>query len=398
MVQSEKGGRLLHLEEGCGPAHRRQDDSVQPRLPGWRRAQVAVLFTLATGLLVAAGAVDRRSALGGATALEGPGLHVVHLPDGKIEMEYTRAARMPDFGASDYAPRSKAFEEGYAYAREAAPQNIRPDLGPVQQRARFVRIMPGPQPEPMGAFAPKQAVVVGGGSDINALQGQLSAIGSAQQAAMIQEEQQEQAIQAAESAVLTAPAPFRAARQRAALASDPALVQNALMREAAAAMEAQEGPSAPVAVRALASARGKVVALKSKSAAAARVQLRAAREQSLAEEDSAPSADAAQASEQAAEEAQQVEEVAPAPAAAEPAEEGFAGPAAGPACGGATGVACALPTSNTGLQALQARLSADETAIFTLTKDVQVPPPPSRTNWTRLVPPSVLTGHVSPRR
>ena len=25
------------------------------------------------------------------------------------------------------------------------------------------------------------------------------------------------------------------------------------------------------------------------------------------------------------------------------------------------------------------------------------PPPPSRTNWTRLVPPSVLTGHVSPR-
>jgi len=364
MVQSEKGGRLLHLEEGCGPAHRRQDDSVQPRLPGWRRAQVAVLFTLATGLLVAAGTVARGSALGGATALEGPGLHVVHLPDGKIEMEYTRAARKPDFGASDYAPRSKAFEEGYAYAREAAPQNIRPDLGPVQQRARFVRIIPGPQPEPMGAFAPKQAVVVGGGSDINALQGQLSAIGNAQQAAFIQEEQQEQAIQAAESAVLAAPAPFRAARQRAALASDPALVQNALMREAAAAMEAQEGPSAPVAVRALAP---KVVALKSKSAAAARVQLRAAREQSLAEEDSAPSADAAQASEQAAEEAQQAEEAAPAPAAA----EGFAGPAVGPACGGATGVACALPTSNTGLQALQARLSADETAIFTLTKDVQ---------------------------
>ena len=32
---------------------------------------------------------------------------------------------------------------------------------------------------------------------------------------------------------------------------------------------------------------------------------------------------------------------------------------------------------------------------FALAKE---PPPPSRTDWTRLVPPPVLTGHVSRRR
>jgi hypothetical protein len=45
-----------------------------------------------------------------------------------------------------------------------------------------------------------------------------------------------------------------------------------------------------------------------------------------------------------------------------------------------------------GRLALQAKLGMADPAA-----DQACPPPPSRTNWTRLVPPSVLIGHVSPR-
>ncbi|KAJ1493644.1 hypothetical protein T484DRAFT_1929005 [Baffinella frigidus] len=364
MVQSE-------MEEGQA-AHQREE-SQQPQQPAWRRMQVAALAVLATGLLVAAGVVSK----GNSASPTELGLHVVHLPNGKIEMEYTRQARKARFGSSDYAPESQAFREGYAFARQAAPQN---NLGPAQQRARFERVQPGPQPEPQGAFALRapagSVAVVGTPSDLSAMQGTLDNIGSAQQSSLIQQEQQEQAIQAAEANILAAPAPFRAARQRAALSDDPALVQNALMREAASAMYTQE---APVVASQL---KPKAEEARLRGVEVARAQLRQnakqAREQSLTEVPAPQAAEtAAQVSEEAGEEAQQAREAAPAaeapaaeaPAGEEQAPEGFS--VAAPACGGNTGVGCAVPTSNTGLQALQARLSSDETAIFTLTQDVQ---------------------------
>ena len=196
MVQSE-------MEEGHA-AHQRREEGEHPQQPAWRRMQVAALAVLATGLLVAAGVVAQGN---GASAPTELGLHVVHLPDGKIEMEYTREARKASFGSSDYAPESQAFREGYAFARQAAPQN---NLGPAQQRARFARVLPGPQPEPQGAFAlrkPAEGVaVVGTKSDLSGLQGTLDTIGSAQQSSLIQQEQQEQAIQDAEAHILSAPA------------------------------------------------------------------------------------------------------------------------------------------------------------------------------------------------
>ena len=193
MVQSE-------MEEGHA-AHQRREEGEHPQQPAWRRMQVVALAVLATGLLVAAGVVAQGNGESTPTEL---GLHVVHLPDGKIEMEYTREARKASFGSSDYAPESQAFREGYAFARQAAPQN---NLGPAQQRARFARVLPGPQPEPQGAFAPREpAGVVVAKSDLSGLQGTLDTIGSAQQGSLIQQEQQEQAIQDAEARILSAPA------------------------------------------------------------------------------------------------------------------------------------------------------------------------------------------------
>jgi hypothetical protein len=47
------------------------------------------------------------------------------------------------------------------------------------------------------------------------------------------------------------------------------------------------------------------------------------------------------------------------------------------------------------LAALRARPQRPDSLLAELDRSLPPLPPPSRTNWTRLVPPSVLTGHVS---
>jgi Tfp pilus assembly pilus retraction ATPase PilT len=65
-----------------------------------------------------------------------------------------------------------------------------------------------------------------------------------------------------------------------------------------------------------------------------------------------------------------------------------------PGCGKATAIAVLLDTlrRSAGRAAEQ---DADPLLAFFSTRAVRASPPPSRTDWTRLVPPSVLTGHVS---
>jgi hypothetical protein len=79
-------------------------------------------------------------------------------------------------------------------------------------------------------------------------------------------------------------------------------------------------------------------------------------------------------------------------------EEEEAGWGAGGAAGAASvrvpGEAASVQAALDGLWALRARGAARHAQRVVVDGGAR-PPPPSRTNWTRLVPPSVLTGHVS---
>jgi hypothetical protein len=318
------------------------------------------------------------------TSLYGEGgrrVRIVQLPGGKVEMEYKseqqhlvqqqQQQRMavahygPYAGgnlgtyrgrSSGYAPDSVAMRQAYKFAEENRPSVTRAfdrrsyGMEQAHLRGRFARRGVD------GAVSRGGTLWKPPASDYKSMQAELAAI---------HKDQQKEALAGqAEEAQLSA-------------MTDPAILSNELMQQGAGVIineakaerahttAAMMKAKADVALRAKRSAELKAKAvhevessvLKGKSNA----QLEApARMMSLSEVTSAAARMMAQ------------------PAAARPedanAESGKIQasippvPSGGDGCAG--GVLCAIPTNNVAIQALEARLQADEIAISTLTRDV----------------------------
>ena len=350
-----------------------------------RRLAFAAAIVATTLMVVAVVASPYLSSPGAEqTSLYGEGgrrVSIVQLPGGKVEMEYKseqqhlvqqqQQQRMavahygPYAGgnlgtyrgrSSGYAPDSVTMRQAYKFAEENRPSVTRAfdrrsyGMEQAHLRGRFARRGVD------GAVSRGSALWKPPASDYKSMQAELAAI---------HKDQQKEALAGqAEEAQLSA-------------MTDPAILSNELMQQGAGVIineakaerahttAAMMKAKADVALRAKRSAELKATAvhevessvLKGKSNA----QLEApARMMSLSEVTSAAARMMAQ------------------PAAARPedanAESGKIQasippvPSGGDGCAG--GVLCAIPTNNVAIQALEARLQADEIAISTLTRDV----------------------------
>lgn len=347
-----------------------------------RVAVAAMLAVTAVAVVVVATRPEPTGGEGMALLGGGRGIKIVHLPGGRIEMEYAGGRRgavqrqqrqqrlsAERFGlgeargaAAGFSPESVSMRQAYKFAEENRPSVTRAfdrrSYGEEQAhlRGRYVNRARGggvSQALPAGnRWTPPAA-------EYKSLQAQLDAI---------HKDQQQQAIAGqAESGQL-------------ASMTDPTILSNELMQQgagvivreakaerahskaammmkakAAASLEAKKsGRSAELKAKAAALKAAESNVLKDRSSSRG-VKLEApARMMALAE---VPAATA-----ESADSAVSPGEGGKIQAAIPPV------PSGGDGCAG--GVLCAIPTNNVAIQALEARLQADEIAISTLTQDV----------------------------
>jgi hypothetical protein len=300
----------------------------------------------------------------------GHGIRIVHLPGGKVEMEFASARQQQspppqvqlagafygpysggDLGAergpsAGFIPESPAMRQAYRFAEDNRPSTSR----------TFDRRSYGVEQNGLRGRSWNRAATRSEGAtdkEYKSLQAQLAAIHKDQT-------QQAKASQAEEA-------------QLSAFEESPSLLSNELMQEGAgvivkqakaerAHMTAIMKSKATAALRAKKSGRSaelnaKAAALRAAESnvlksSAARLEA-PARMMSLAEEPAAePTADSTVAPGEGGKIQAAIPPV----------------PSGGDGCAG--GVLCAIPTNNVAIQALEARLQADEIAISTLTRDV----------------------------
>ena len=319
-----------------------------------------VVVSLIVSYLVSLGGgpmpTGRTARLQGAT---GSAVQVVHLPGDQVEMGFvhTRPRRRegpvgarsfgPYGGGSlanergpvlaDFAPGSAAMRQAYRFAEENRPSVTR-----VFDRRTY-----GVQ---MARLRPRrgrdETLRVSRGADPRAAKYQ----GMIAELKAIHKDQKEQALAGqAEEAQLTG--------------GDPTILANEVMRSEAGTMAAQlHKKRAKAAVKLQARQRAKATALKAaRSTVEARILGGHTGEQpGAALQDEAPARLMALAEE-------------PSPAVAPGAGGEIQAaippvPSGGNGCAG--GLLCSIPTNNVAVQALEARLQADEIAIATLTRDV----------------------------
>jgi hypothetical protein len=378
--------RIMVLEEAANRPRRAWP--IQARV-----LATVLAVTAAVAVLVASprSLLHTEPAAGAGTALLGlgRGIRLVHLPGGKVEMEYAggsqgavqqqqqqqqqqqlAGARFGPYAggelgaargvAEGFAPESAAIRQAYKFAEENRPSVTRAfdrrSYGVEQAHLRgrsFDRVRGGSISQALPAgnrWAP---------NEYKSLQAKLDAI---------HKDQQQQAIAGqAESGQL-------------AFMTDPTILSNELMQQAAgvivhdakaerahsrafmmiksraaAALSAKKsGKSAELKAKALALKAVESSVLQGRSQSKGVTLEAPARMMSLAEEPSGAAT--------------------PADLAVSPGEGGKIQaaippvPSGGDGCAG--GVLCAIPTNNVAIQALEARLQADEIAISTLTSDV----------------------------
>jgi len=301
------------------------------------------------------------------------GIHIVHLPDGQVEMEYAaHSIRQPQQlqqqrqmqlagaqfgpyaggalaaqrGPSGYAPDSETMRQAYRFAEENRPSVTRVfdrrSYGVEQARLRGRHVERDAVSRSGRLWKPPAAVY-------NSLQSQLNAIHQDQV-------QQAKAGIAEESQIETF--------------TDPTILSNELMQQGANVIVNQARAERAHSMDAMMKSKS-VSALKAKSSAKS-AELASAVESSVLQGKHVKLEAPARMMSLAEQPASTVP--APADLAVSPGDGGKIQsaippvPSGGDGCAG--GVLCAIPTNNVAIQALEARLQADEIAISTLTRDV----------------------------